>query len=69
MDIRISNVHLTTSQIDIQYSNVKHPSDQLPGCEAVRWTFDIRMLNIHLGAGQMDVWHLNIHLGGCQMDV
>ena len=26
-DIRISNVHLTTSQMDIQYSNIKRPSD------------------------------------------
>ena len=28
-DIRISNVHLTTSQMDIQYSNIKRPSDDL----------------------------------------
>ena len=29
-DIRISNVHLATSQMDIRYSNVTHPSHQLP---------------------------------------
>ena len=29
-DIRISNDHLTSSQMDIQYSNIKRPSDDLP---------------------------------------
>ena len=29
-NIPISNVHLSTSQMDIRYSNIKHPSDQPP---------------------------------------
>ena len=87
-DMRMSNIHLTSSQMDIQYSNIKRPSDDLPDgysifecqtnsnieypsgswsdgrlifeCrisiwEDVRWTFGIRISNIHLGAGEMDV--------------
>ena len=29
-DIRISNVHLTSCQMDMRHSNIKRPSDQLP---------------------------------------
>ena len=29
-DIRMSNIHLTTCQMDIRYSNVKRPLNQLP---------------------------------------
>ena len=52
--------------MDVWYSNIEYPSGGMSdGCltfeyrisiwEMVRWTFDIRISNIHLGAGEMDV--------------
>ena len=76
MDIRISNVHLKTSQMDIQYSNIKRPSDNLPDGYSIfeyqtsipsdnpppRWIFDIRMSNIYLTSSQMDIRYSNINI-------
>ena len=44
-----------TSQLDIRYSNIKHPS-----YDHHRWIFDIRMSNIHLTSSQVDIRYSNI---------
>ena len=52
--------------MDVSYSNIEYPSGSwsdgcfifeypISICEVLRWTFDIRVSNIHLGAGQMDI--------------
>ena len=52
--------------MDVCHSNIEYPSVRssdgrltfeyrISICEVIRWTFDIRISNIHLGAGQMDV--------------
>ena len=57
--------------MDIRYSNIKRPSDNLPDgysifeCQtsispAPRWVFDIRISNVHLKTSQMDIRYLNI---------
>ena len=42
-DIRISNIHLTTSQMDIQYSNIKLSPDEFQDGYLI---FDILKFNI-----------------------
>ena len=64
MDIPYLNFShpFTTSLHDIQYSNAIHKfvSSLMDIRMSVRWMFDIRISNIHLEVGQMNVLHLNI---------
>ena len=65
-DIEIFNIHQGFHQMDHLYSNIEYPCVRWSAgrlifeclisiCEAVRWTLDIQISNMHLGGGQMDV--------------
>ena len=77
MDIRYSySTQLSNySQMDIRYSLIKRPSNDIPDgysqmdirysnikrpSEDLTYVFDIRMSNIHLTSSQMDIRYSNI---------